>query len=83
MMLQKCPGKQFYSLGQIKMSKSLSICQEKLISYVLGTTFIKYLFLFLLTPYKVLVLISKEGKENRTVYMRPRDFCEIRDKGWK
>ena len=60
MMLQKCPGKQFYSLGQIKMSKSLSICQEKLISYVLGTTFIKYLFL--LPLYKVLVLISKDGK---------------------
>ena len=60
MMLQKCPGKQFYSLGQIKMSKSLSICQEKLISYVLGTTFIKYFFL--LPLYKVLVLISKDGK---------------------
>ena len=60
MMLQKCPGKQFYSLGQIKMSKSLSICQEKLISYVLGTTFIKYLFH--LPLYKALVLISKDGK---------------------
>ena len=60
MMLQKCPGKQFYSLGQIKMSKSLSICQEKLISYVLGTTFIKYLFL--LPLYEALVLISKDGK---------------------